>query len=112
MKSVPHIEGLTVEIFIWFIKNKCEDALDYLPDDFEERSINRQWLANLLEMFTNIFLGNTLNEDDFKEMISESIKNKEKFILEKHGMKISADTRIIKSFEKTSMLSSNKIDFI
>ena len=50
-------------------------------------------------MLTNKLLRNTLNEDDFKEMISESIKNRERFILEKHGMEIRADPRIIKVFQ-------------
>ena len=45
-------------------------------------------------------------------MIAESIKNREKFILEKHGMEISADPRIIRAFENTSMLSSNIIKLI
>ena len=45
-------------------------------------------------------------------MITESIKNRVKFILEKHGMEISDDPGIIRAFENTSLLSSNKIKLI
>ena len=56
-------------------------------------------------------IGNTINEEDFKEMINEVIKKRESFILKKHGMDISTDPRIVKALEKTSMISSNTINF-
>ena len=56
-------------------------------------------------------IGNTLNEEDFKEMINEATKKRESFILKKHGMEISTDPRIVKALEKTSMISNNTINF-
>ena len=45
-------------------------------------------------------------------MIDVSIKNRENFILEKHGMEITTDPRIVKALQSSSMLSSNSKNLI
>ena len=45
--SVPQIKGLRVEDFINFIENETESGLDFLPENYRETTINRQFLANL-----------------------------------------------------------------
>ena len=47
LKSVPKIKYLRVEDFAYFIENKTEGRIDYLPEKFKEMSINRQWEVNL-----------------------------------------------------------------
>ena len=44
-------------------------------------------------------------------MIPESIKNRKKFSLEKHGMEFNSDPRIIKALKNIFLLSSNKFYF-
>ena len=53
------------------------------------------------------YLGNTLNEDRFKLLITEAIKKRETFILDKHSMEIKVDSRIAEALNSSSMLSSN-----
>ena len=33
IKSIPHIDGLRLEHLIWFLENKCDDAVSYLQED-------------------------------------------------------------------------------
>ena len=50
------------------------------------------------------YLGNTLNEDRFKLLITEAIKERETFILDKHSMEIKVDSRIAEALNSSSML--------
>ena len=47
-----------------------------------------------------------MNEDSLKELVIEAIKQRETFILKKHGMEINTDIRIEAALERTSVLSS------
>ena len=77
VKVVPHIGNLRNKDFIWFLEEKWENSLVYLPEDYKKRSINRQWLWNLcINNYLRQYLGNTLNSEDFEEMISEAIKER------------------------------------
>ena len=51
-------------------------------------------------------IGNTFNEEKFKEMISEKIKERENYILTKISMEIATDSRIVAVLNSSSMLSS------
>ena len=51
-------------------------------------------------------LGNTFNEEKFREMISQAIKEREEFIIGKNSMVITADSRIVNALNSSSMLSS------
>ena len=51
-------------------------------------------------------LGNTFNEEKFREMISQAIKEREEFIISKNSMVITADSRIVNALNSSSMLSS------
>ena len=53
-----------------------------------------------------IIIGNTFDQEKFKEMISKAIKDREKFILSKNSMEIIADLRIVYALNSSSMLSS------
>ena len=53
-----------------------------------------------------IIIGNTFDQEKFKEMISKAIKDREKFILSKNSMEIIADPRIVNALNSSSMLSS------
>ena len=53
-----------------------------------------------------IIIGNTFDQEKFKEMISKAIKDREKFILGKNSMEIIADPRIVNALNSSSMLSS------
>ena len=53
-----------------------------------------------------IIIGNTFDQQKFKEMISKAIKDREKFILGKNSMEIIPDPRIVNVFNSSSMLSS------
>ena len=50
-RSVPQIKGLRVEDFINFIESEVEDGVDYLPENYKEVTLNRQWIANLCKYF-------------------------------------------------------------
>ena len=46
-RSVPQIKGLRVEDFIYFIENETDNGVQYLPENYREMVLNRQWLINL-----------------------------------------------------------------
>ena len=61
-RSVPQIKGLRVEDFIYFIEIEIDDGTDYLPENYKEINLNRQWLANIcnilyLLLFRKYFRG-------------------------------------------------------
>ena len=66
---------------LWFVENKCPNGLECLPNDYQKKSISREWLGNLCKVLKWILIGNTLNESDFKEFINNAIKQSENFIL-------------------------------
>ena len=48
--SVPQIKGLRVEDFINFIETEILDGVDYLPENYREITLNRQWIANICKV--------------------------------------------------------------
>ena len=46
-RSVPQINGLRVENFVDFIENETVHGIDFLPENYKEITLNRQWIANL-----------------------------------------------------------------
>ena len=109
-KSVPQIKGLRVEDFVNFIVNEVDNGVDYLPENYKEVALNRQWIVNLCKYFLLILLkGNSFNEEGFKTMITEAIKEREQFIISKNSMIITIDSRIVEALNSLSMLSSMNI---
>ena len=45
--SVPQIKGLTVEDFVNFIETEVHYGVDYLPKNYKEIALNRQWIVHL-----------------------------------------------------------------
>ena len=74
-----------------------------------------RWIGSGLQIFVSnfklIIVGNSFNEEGFKEMITEAIKQREKVIISKNSMEISTDPRIVKALNSSSMLSSNILLF-
>ena len=74
-----------------------------------------RWIDSGLQIFVSnfklIIVGNSFNEEGFKEMITEAIKQREKVIISKNSMEISTDPRIVKALNSSSMLSSNILLF-
>ena len=97
---------MRLKYLIWFLENKCDDAVSYLPEDYKKKAINRQWVANLFKLLFLLLIGNTLNEQEFQEMIQQALVIRETGILKKHRMEISTDPRIVKALQNTSMVSS------
>ena len=56
-----------------------------------------------------MFVGNTLNEHDFKTIIDVAIKERESYILNKNSMIIDTNPRIANAINLSSMLSSNSL---
>ena len=50
-RSVPQIKGLRVEDFVNFIETEIDSGVDYLPNNYKEIALNRQWIANLCNYF-------------------------------------------------------------
>ena len=46
-KLVPHIKGLRIEDFVYFIETQVDNGIDYLPQNYKEITLNRQWIINL-----------------------------------------------------------------
>ena len=105
-RSVPQIKGLRVEDFIYFIENEANSGVDYLPENYKEINLNRQWLANICNIIIYDSLGNALEEDKFKLMINTAIKEREELILKKNSMEIDTDNRIDFALNSSSMISS------
>ena len=61
-----------------------------------------------VHILKTIAIGNTLNEEGFKQIITNAIKERENFILDKHSMEITVDSRIAQALNSSSMLSSNR----
>ena len=80
-----------------------------MPDDYEKKSINRQWLCNLCINCFVIFLGNTFNKEGFEELISAAIKERQDKYIEKNSMIIETDPRIVSAFENSNFVSSKWI---
>ena len=74
-----------------------------------------RWIDSGLQIFVSnfklIIVGNSFNEEGFKEMITEAIKQREKAIISKNSMEISTDPRIVKALNSSSMFSSNMLLF-
>ena len=49
-RSVPQIKGLTVEDFVSFIETEVDYGVDYLPKNYKEITLNRQWIVNLCNL--------------------------------------------------------------
>ena len=69
-------------------------------------------LDNGLQVFVltnlvNFILGNSLNEEAFKEKIQEAIKLRQDEIIEKQEIQIVTDQRITQAINKSSLTSSN-----
>ena len=69
-------------------------------------------LDNGLQVFeltnlVNFILGNSLNEEAFKEKIQEAIKLRQDEIIEKQELQIVTDQRIAQAINKSSLVSSN-----
>lgn len=64
VSAVPHIEGLTVEDFLNYAKDK-PNLLRYLPDERDWLHIDRKWLCDVLY---------TLDSDGVQTMIDESMR--------------------------------------
>ena len=52
------------------------------------------------------YIGNSLNEIEFKQFISKAIKEWEKYIVNKNSMEMQVDARIAGALKSSSMLSS------
>ena len=52
------------------------------------------------------YIGNSLNEIEFKQFISKAIKEREKYIVNKNSMEMQVDARIANALKSSSMLSS------
>ena len=50
-RSVPQIKGLRVEDFVYFIETEVDNGIDYLPQNYKEITLNRQWIVNLCTLF-------------------------------------------------------------
>ena len=50
-RSVPQIKGLRVEDFVNFIETEIDSGVDYLPNNYKEITLNRQWIVNLCNYF-------------------------------------------------------------
>ena len=46
-RSVPQKKGLRVEDFVSFIETEVDYGVDYLPKNYKEITLNRQWIVNL-----------------------------------------------------------------
>ena len=90
----------------WFLENKWDNALLYLPDEYEKKSLNRQWLWNLCKFFDLICKGNSLCQSEFEDFISNAVKERQDKFIEKHQYEIKTDPRIVKAFERSTCLSS------
>ena len=53
-----------------------------------------------------IYSGNTLNEHEFDQIVSEAIKEREKHFLQVNRMEIETDSRIVKALEEWDFISS------
>ena len=47
MRSIPQINGLRVENFI---ETETGQGTEYLPENYKEITLNRQWVANLCKI--------------------------------------------------------------
>ena len=106
MKIVPQIDNLRIKDFLWLLENKCVDALKYLPNDYEKKSLNRQWLCNLCIIQKLNCLGKTFNQNDFEIFVENAIKDRQNKFIQKHNMEIETDSRIVSAFEKSNFISS------
>ena len=71
----------------------------------EDQSTEIGWVIFVTNI--QIFLiGNSLNEEEFKEFINHAIQEREKLIIEKKSLEMQVDSRIAKAIEHSSMLSS------
>ena len=46
-RAVPQIKGLRVEDFVHFIETEVDGGVDFLPQNYQEITLNRQWIINL-----------------------------------------------------------------
>ena len=102
VKVVPHIDSLRIKDLHWFLEKNLENSIDYLPEDYQKKPLNRQWLWNLCIQINLISIDNTFNSKEFQELIDKAIKEREHKYLEKYSMVIETDPRIVSAFQKSS----------
>ena len=101
---------MRVKNLIWFLENKCDKAADYLPDEYEKKNLNRQWLWNLCINLFIYNIGNSFNQEEFEEFIGEAVKERQDKYIQKYNMEIQTDPRIVEAFEMLNFISSKSYD--
>lgn len=66
MASVPQIEGLTIEDFLDFARDRPA-LVKYLPDENDWHHVDKKWLCDVLF---------TMATNDFQAMVKEAIANR------------------------------------
>ena len=79
-----------------------------MPDEYEKKNLNRQWLWNLCISLFIINVGNTLNQEDFETFIAEAVKERQDKYVQKYNMEIQTDPRIVEAFEMSNFVSSKR----
>ena len=72
--TIPHITNLRIKDLVWFIENKCDSDLDYLPDYVESKISIDSGSETYVINYTFTLLGNTFNKEDFDTMIFAALK--------------------------------------
>lgn len=66
VSAVPHIDGLTVEDFIEFARDRPH-LIRYLPDERDWVHMDRQWVCDVL---------NTLDYDGIQDKVKVAMKKR------------------------------------
>ena len=93
---------------VHFIEEEWPDGINYLPEDYSRKPLNRSWLSNLCNTYLVIlYLGNTFNEEKFSSYVKQAIKEREERIIHTNSLEILTDNRIIEALQNSSFVSSN-----
>lgn len=93
-----------------FLINNVDEGESYLPEDYQEKPLCRQWLINLCTEFSKHFIGNSLNQDEFNEYVTSAIKSREEQIIAENKIEVSLGNRVYDALKSSNLVSSKLIN--
>ena len=86
--SIPQYDGLTIEELL-NIRNQYPDIDNYMPEERDFARLPRQWIANVMY---------TIVGDEFRNWVTNKIRERNDRLAEKHDLMIDMDPEIARAF--------------
>ena len=104
-EGLPHVKGFrTRDILMFFIENL--DGGIYLPNKFDERILDRNWLINLCKLDFHWLIINSLHFDTFNDFAERKLVIRQDKLLKFNSLSIKVSPELTHFFTNSQMISS------